>query len=135
MTEPDDQPPAGYDTWRTPGAAPPLWDDRNPGTGPRPAGHRSGGSNTLLLEPEPPGTWRPGTRRGLVSRRTATIAVPVIVLVAVAALAVALLTGHGLKFGQLADSRPPNQGQGPAAHRRSPSACIPGSSSAACSRP
>ena len=115
MIEPDDQPPAGYDTWRTPGAAPPLWNDRNPGTGPRPAGHRSGGSDTLLLEPEPPGTWRPGTRRGLVSRRTATIAVPVIVLVAVAALALALLTGHGPKFGQLADSRPPNQGQGPAA--------------------
>ena len=111
MTEPDDQPLAGHDAWRTPGAAPPLWNDRNP----HPAGHGSGGSDTLLLEPEPPGTWRPGIRRGLISRRTATIAVPVIVLVAVAVLALALLTGHGPKFGPLADSRPPNQGQGPAA--------------------
>ena len=70
---------------------------------------RSGGIETLLLEPELPGTWRPGTRRGLVSRRTATIAVPVIVLVAVAVLALALLTGHGPKFGQLASSQQPNQ--------------------------
>jgi hypothetical protein len=120
MTEPDDQPPADYDTWRAPSAAPPLWDPPDPRTGPDPgidplADHRSGGIDTLLPEPELPGTWRPGTRRGLVSRRTATIAVPIIVLVAVAVLALALLTGHGPKFGQLADSQhqnhAPNQAQ------------------------
>jgi hypothetical protein len=37
----------------------------------------------------------------MISRRTATIGVPVIVLVAVGALALALLTGHGTKFGPL----------------------------------
>ena len=119
MTEPDDQPPAGHDTWRAPGGAPPLWNDRDLRTGPHPAGHQSSGSGTLLLEPELPGTWQPRTRRGPVSRRTATIAVPVIVLIAVAVLALALLTGHGPKFGPLADSQQPNQapnqGQGPAA--------------------
>ena len=133
MTEPDDQPLAGHDTWRAPGAAPPLWNDETDTPG-----HRSSGSDTLLLEPEPPGTWRPATRRGLVSRRTATIAVPVIVLVAVAVLALALLTGHGPKFGQLADSQQPNQAPNQGHRRRSrrsPSACTPGSSSAACSRP
>jgi len=108
MIEPGDQRLASYDSWRTPGAAPPLGDDSNDGNG----GHRS---DTLFLEPEPPGTWRPRTRRGLISRRTVAIAVPVIVLIAVAALALALLTGHGPKFGPLADSQRPNQGQAPAA--------------------
>ena len=37
----------------------------------------------------------------MLSRRAATIAVPAIVLVAVAVLALALLTGHGPKFGPL----------------------------------
>ncbi len=69
-----------------------------------------GSDGTLLLEEEPPGTWRPYGRRNRVTRRTATIAVPVIVLIAVAALALALLTGHGPKFGQLAASQPGNQG-------------------------
>ena len=46
-----------------------------------------------------PASRRPGP--GLLSRRTATIAVPAIVLVAVAVLALALLTGHGPKFGPL----------------------------------
>ena len=128
LTEQEDQPPAGYDTWRAPSAAPPLWADDQ--EHPHAAGQRSGGTGTgtgtgsgsgtgsgietLLLEPELPGTWRPGTRRGLVSRRTATIAVPVIVLIAVAVLALALLTGHGPKLGQLTSSqqanRAPNQG-------------------------
>ena len=109
LTELEDQPLADYDTWRAPSAAPPLWDRPSDQTGPLAAGDRSSGIETLLLEPELPGTWRPGTRRGLVSRRTATIAVPVIVLVAVAVLALALLTGHGPKFGQLASSQQPNQ--------------------------
>src|SRR5580693_8892676 len=131
LTEEEDQPPAdyaGYDTWRALSAAPPLWADDQ--ERPHAAGHQSGGNGTgngtgtgtrngtetesLLLEPELPWTWRPGTRRGLVSRRTATIAVPVIVLVAVAVLALALLTGHGPKLGQLTSSqqanRAPNQG-------------------------
>jgi hypothetical protein len=108
MTEPDDQPLADYDTWRAPSAAPPLWDRPSDQADPRSGGHRPGGNGTLLLEPELPGTWRPGTRRGRIGRRTATIAVPVIVLVAVAVLAVALLTGHSPKFGPLASSQQPN---------------------------
>ncbi len=46
-----------------------------------------------------PGSGRRGP--GRLSRRTATVAVPAIVLVAVAVLAVALLTGRGPKFGPL----------------------------------
>src|SRR3984957_11087098 len=94
---------AGYDTWRAPRDAPPLWADGEEGP------PRSGGIETLLLGPELPGTWRPRTRRGRVSRRTATIVVPVIVLIAVAVLALALLTGHGPKLGQLSSSQQPDQ--------------------------
>jgi hypothetical protein len=112
LTEPQDEQDeqedqAGYDTWRAPRDAPPLWADDQ--EGPYAPGHRSGGIETLLLEPELPGTWRPRTRRGRVSRRTATIVVPVIVLVAVAVLALALLTGHGPKLGQLSSSQQPDQ--------------------------
>jgi hypothetical protein len=105
MTEPDDQPFAGPDSWREPSAAPPLWDDPDCATG----AHPPGGIDTLLLDTERPGTRRPGTRRGRRSRRTAAIAIPVIVLVAVAVLALALLTGHGPKFGPLAASQQPHQ--------------------------
>jgi hypothetical protein len=117
MTEPDDPPLADHDTWRASSAAPPLWNGPSGEDGPLPADHRYSGIDTLLLEPELPGTWRPGARRRRVSRRTAAIAVPVIVLVAVAVLALALLTGHGPKFGPLAASQQPNQapGQGTAA--------------------
>ena len=146
LTEQEDQPPAGYDTWRSPSDAPPLWADDD--ERPHAAGQRSGetgtrtgsgngngsgsgtgtGTGTLLLEPELPATWRPGTRRGLVSRRTATIAVPVIVLVAVAVLALALLTGHGPKLGQLTSSQQPNQAsnQGTAARSALTIAMYPG---------
>ncbi|MGH3234740.1 MAG: hypothetical protein ACRDOH_16105, partial [Streptosporangiaceae bacterium] len=63
-------------------------------------------NDTLLLDHRMPGPRRSGPRRsgpgpGRLSRRTATIAVPAIVLVAVAVLALALLTGHGPKFGPL----------------------------------
>ena len=109
LTEPEDQPAAGHDTWRAPSAAPPLWNGPSGQNGPLPAGHHYSGNDTLLLEPELPGTSRPGTRRRRISRRTATIAVPVIVLVVVAVLALALLTGRGPKFGPLAASQQPNQ--------------------------
>ena len=56
-------------------------------------------NDTLLLDDSMPASRRPGP--GLLSRRTATIVVPAIVLVAVAVLALALLTGHGPKFGPL----------------------------------
>ena len=125
--EPRDALYAGRDAWRTPGAAPPLWDHplaashrSSEGEGEGDSDGRNGngnGNGTLLLEPELPATWRPGNRRRRVTRRTATIVVPVIVLVAVAVLALALLTGHGPKFGQLTASQQPNQApnQGPAA--------------------
>ena len=111
LTEQEDQPPAGYDTWRAPSDAPPLWadDEERPYAAGQPSAGSGSGTGTELLEPELPATWRPGTRRGLVSRRTATIAVPVIVLVAVAVLALALLTGHGPKMGQLTSSQQANQ--------------------------
>ena len=51
-----------------------------------PPHNRRGANDTLLLEEELPATWRrPDSRRGPVSRRTARMVVPVIVLVAVAA--------------------------------------------------
>ncbi|HEV3291611.1 MAG TPA: hypothetical protein VG123_21750, partial [Streptosporangiaceae bacterium] len=115
LTEPEDQPMDDYDTWRSPSAAPPLWDradDYDHQNHPYDPGTDTGtDTGTLLLEPGLPGagTWRPRTRRGRVRRRTATIVVPVIVLVAVAVLALALLTGHGPKFGQLTSSQQPNQ--------------------------
>ncbi len=56
------------------------WDDERPPIRPRPS---------LPLPP------------GRISRRTATIGVPAVVLVAVAALALALLTGHALRLGPL----------------------------------
>jgi hypothetical protein len=61
--------------------------------------------DTSLLAPS---ARRPRTRRGLISRRTATIGVPTLVLAAVAILALALLTGHSPKFGPLTA----NQGRG-----------------------
>jgi hypothetical protein len=85
------------------------WGDDRPPIWERPAGlvpparrgeaNRTRANDTLLLDHRMPGSQRSG--RGLLSRRTATIAVPAIVLVAVAALALALLTGHGPKFGPL----------------------------------
>ena len=85
------------------------WGDDRPPIWERPAGlvppaatsqeSRMRANDTLLLDHRMPSSRRPGP--GLLSRRTATIAVPAIVLVAVAVLALALLTGHGPKFGPL----------------------------------
>ncbi len=86
------------------------WGDDRPPIWERPAGlvppaatsqeSRMRANDTLLFDHHRrPGSRRPG--HGLLSRRTATIAVPAIVLVAVAVLALALLTGHGPKFGPL----------------------------------
>jgi hypothetical protein len=74
-------------------------------SGPRDPGARRD-PGTMLLEPRLPGTWRPGRRRSPFLRRMATIVVPVLALVAVAVLALALLTGHGPKIGPLAASQP-----------------------------
>ncbi len=83
----DDRPPI----WERPvGLVPPA---RTSETS-RPRAH-----DTMLFDHRMPGSRRP--RPGLFSRRTATIVVPAIVLVAVAVLALALLTGHGSKFGPL----------------------------------
>ena len=83
------------------------WGDDRPPIWERPAGlvpqrseaSRTRANDTLLVDHRMPGSQRSG--RGLLSRRTATIAVPAIVLVAVAVLALALLTGHGPTFGPL----------------------------------
>ncbi len=88
---------------------PDRWGDDRPPIWERPAGlvppaptsetSRRRASDTLLLDHRVPASSRRGP--GLLSRRTATIVVPAIVLVAVAILALALLTGHGPKFGPL----------------------------------
>ena len=86
------------------------WGDDRPPIWERPAGlvppaatspeGRMRANDTLLFDDHRmPGSGRSGP--GLLSRRTATIVAPAIVLVAVAVLALALLTGHGPKFGPL----------------------------------
>jgi Protein kinase domain len=62
-------------------------------------------SGSVLLEPAPPGTRRPGRR--VVSRRTATIGGPVLAVLA-ALLVVALTTGHFPGFGHLAANQQQN---------------------------
>jgi hypothetical protein len=79
-----------------PGAAPAGRPPRRPA-----GGHASG--DTLLLDHRMPGQQRSAPGRG--GRRAATIAVPALVLVAVAVLAVALLTGHVLKLGPLSGDK------------------------------
>jgi hypothetical protein len=94
-------------------ADPDAIEDRDDGTGaqPGPASGTAGrvrpergraASDTWLLEAARPGARHrdAGGRAG--SRRAAAIAVPAAVLVAVAAVAMALLTGHGPRFGRLA---------------------------------
>lgn len=102
------EPPALQDQRRASGGLVPLW---NHGYDPGriPAAHQGEGRDTALLEPELPDGSQPATRYGRFSRRPVAIAVPVIVLAAVAVLAVSLLTGHGPKFGQLAANRQANQ--------------------------
>ena len=85
------------------------WGDDRPPIWERPAGlvppaatspeSRTWANDTLLFDHKMPGSRRSGP--GRLSRRTATIAVPAIVLVAVAVLALALLTGHEPKSGPL----------------------------------
>ena len=84
---------------------PPIW-ERPAGLVPPAASSRSRANDTrandtLLLDHRLPSPRRQGAGQGLGGRRTARIAVPAIVLVAVAVLALALLTGHGPKFGPL----------------------------------
>ena len=95
------------------------WGDDRPPIWERPAGlvlpPRTGAAShgrahdTLLFDHMTPASRRRGP--GLLSRRSATVVVPVIVLVVVAVLALALLTGHGPKFGPLTANQhrtPPN---------------------------
>jgi hypothetical protein len=55
-------------------------------------------TGTSLLEPGDPGTWTPGKRRG-TRRRISTVVLPTAALAAVAAVAIALLTGHVPRSG------------------------------------
>src|SRR5580692_2118642 len=65
-------------------------------------------NGSLLLEPVTPGAAGPRRpRRGVVSRRTATVGGPVLAVVA-AALVLALATGHFPKFGHLAANQQQN---------------------------
>jgi len=129
FAEPDSEPAAdpqpGPETQVHPGlrrptdGPPPLWDPPADPAAPPSAGY--GARDTLLLEPELPGSPQPRARRSRARRRTATIALPIVVLVAVAALALALLTGHGPRIGPLAANQkgsqpgdqPANQGTRP----------------------
>jgi hypothetical protein len=65
-------------------------------------------NGSLLLEPVTPGAAGPRRpRRGVVSRRTATVGGPVLAVVA-AALVLALATGHFPKFGHLTANQQQN---------------------------
>ncbi len=110
-TEPEAWTEPDQDTWTEPDA----WDEprdrwagqRRPVRGrsslpPAPETSPPWPNDTFLLESSRPGARRPATQRSLLSRRSATVGLPVIVLVAVAVLALALLTGHGPKSGALA---------------------------------
>ena len=95
----EDDGPDWDDTWGD--DQPPIW-ERPVGLVPPPRTNEASQTrppDTLLLDHRMPGSRRSGP--GLFGRRTARIAVPAIVLVAVAVLALALLTGQGPKFGPL----------------------------------
>ena len=85
--------PAREDRWGD--DRPPIWE--RPADLVPPAQGRMRPDDIFLLDHRTPGSRRPGP--GLLGRRTTTVAVPAIVLVAVAVLALALLTGHGPKSG------------------------------------
>jgi hypothetical protein len=105
---------AGQESWEEPLD---RWaDERRPVRGrrslpPAPEASRPSPHDSLLFEPSRRGPRRPGGRGGRISHRAATIGVPVVVLVAVAALAGALLTGHAPKLGALAASQGQSQGK------------------------
>jgi hypothetical protein len=106
ISDPDvdeDDDPGREDRWGD--DRPPIWEGPADAVPPAAAGapSRIGASDTLLLDDIVPGSGHRGP--GRLSRRTATMAVPAIVLVAVAVLALALLTGHGPKFGPLSSDQ------------------------------
>jgi hypothetical protein len=111
---PDHDVQPAEESWRPLGHPAPLWNRAYDEIPPLSADGPATGHDTLLLEPERPGVQRPTRRRGLPSRRTAAIAAPVAVLVAVAVLALGMLTGHGPKFDQPAGNQrsgqQPNRG-------------------------
>jgi hypothetical protein len=94
---PDVDDPAGEDQWsddRWSDDRPPIW-ERPRGLVPSPALD----DTHWVPQSDTPGSRRSGP--GSPGRRAARIAVPAIVVVAVAVLAVGLLTGHGPRFGPL----------------------------------
>ena len=94
----EDDGPDRHDKWGD--DRPPIW-ERPAGLPPSDRTRQASQARTndiLLFDPTMPSP----PRHGRLSRRTAAIAVPAFVLVAVAVLALALLTGHGPKFGPLA---------------------------------
>jgi hypothetical protein len=70
-----------------------------------PASHPWPNGSDLLDPPPPARPGQPRTGRGMLAGRVAPLAVPVIVVVTVAAVALTLLTGHGPRSGPLAASR------------------------------
>ena len=105
---------ADQDSWAEPldrwaDERPPI--RRRPTLPPGPQAGRPAPDDSLLFEPSRRGPRRPGGRPGRISHRAATVGVPAVVLVAVAALALALLTGHGPKLGALAANQGKSQGK------------------------
>jgi hypothetical protein len=92
-----DDRPAREDRWDD--DRPPIR-ERPPDLFPPPGPRQPAAGETLLLDDQVAARRQPGS-----GRRIARIVVPVIVVIAVAVLALGLLTGHGPKFGPLGSSQ------------------------------
>jgi hypothetical protein len=79
-----------------------------PGTEPGPV-QQVLARESLLLEPAPPGPARRRAARDLVRRRPAAVGASAVAVVAVAALVLAMVTGHLPSLGQLTAKQQPNQ--------------------------
>jgi hypothetical protein len=119
VKEPQRRPAAHelLDRLTNPSARPEPGPDRNteavlartwPGTEPGPVQQVPAGGS-LLLEPGPPGATRRRAARDLVRRRPAAVGASAVAVVAVAALVLAMVTGHLPSLSQLTANQQPNQ--------------------------